>query len=962
MGLALLACALVVALALLGERGLPLSPEEVERHLELAESFERNGDEERASQEYERCLRAARRTDAPLLVSRATNRLAALEQKRGRVDRARALSEEALAAADEAGNDGERAAALFNLGSVQYSLGRMREAIGFFGQAAESASKAADPEVEARAELQTGVAATMMENRERATVALERAIALSRERGDASGEAQAVRVLGELHSRLGETDEALEEYARAREILRPIGDVATEATLSNAMGQVYFDMDDKETALRYYEEALRLNLGLGVHRRIAATRLEIGRCYLELGRDDDALSSLMEALTAFREIRNQRLEADALTQLGRIYARRGDGAAALRSFAEAIALKTADTDPRERADTLREAARFHASRGQRDKARSYLREAFELSGKANDPAGESLALYRIAELERDHGDLDEARKQIERSIEIVESLRAKVASHALRTSFFASVHDRYSFYVDVLLRLDRLHPEEGFDALAFTAAERGRARTLLDSLGEARASIREGIEPGLLEQERTLRRRLNEAASERLLLAADADPETKSALAREVDSLSEEYDRLQATIRTRSPRYAALTQPRAVTLAEVETSILDEDTRLLSYTLGRERSYLWSVTRQGSRVYQLPSRDEIETLARKVRNDLKAPAALPAIAEGGAGVSAIEELSRALLGPVDELRDGRRLAVVADGALGMVPFGALLAPSTDGTEPTPLVTLSEIVRLPSITVLPELRAASHGRRFTRWAAVAADPVYDESDPRVGRHPTAAGPTSAPRARAFRLRRLPASGKEALALRGAAPPDSVELVTGFKASRGWVTSTDFRTFRVVHFATHGILDDDRPELSGIVLSLVDERGNPEEGFLRLDDVYNLSLPVGLVVLSACETGLGKEVRGEGLLSIVRGFMYAGAVSVIASSWKVDDQATAELMARFYPALFAGKTPAASLREAQISMLATRRFRDPFYWAGFEIQGDWKWDADARPRDGNVSGHP
>lgn len=167
-----------------------------------------------------------------------------------------------------------------------------------------------------------------------------------------------------------------------------------------------------------------------------------------------------------------------------------------------------------------------------------------------------------------------------------------------------------------------------------------------------------------------------------------------------------------------------------------------------------------------------------------------------------------------------------------------------------------------------------------------------------------------------------------------------------MVFGFDARREWVESTDFRPFRFFHIAAHGILDDERPELSGIALSLVDENGSPRDGFLRLHDIYNLSLPVDLVVLSACETGLGKDVRGEGLIGLVRGFMYAGAPAVIASSWKVDDRATAELMSELYRGLFQGFPPPSALRAAQIAVSRMPRFQHPYYWAAFELQGDWR----------------
>jgi CHAT domain-containing protein len=164
--------------------------------------------------------------------------------------------------------------------------------------------------------------------------------------------------------------------------------------------------------------------------------------------------------------------------------------------------------------------------------------------------------------------------------------------------------------------------------------------------------------------------------------------------------------------------------------------------------------------------------------------------------------------------------------------------------------------------------------------------------------------------------------------------------------GFEASRATINRTDLSRYRIVHFATHGIVDYQHPELSGLVLSLVDEKGNPQDGFLRMHDIYNLKLPVDLVVLSACNTGLGREVKGEGFIGLTRSFMYAGAGGVVASLWKVDDDATAEFMKHFYESIFQkGMTPAAALREAQIAMWQQPRWQSPYYWAAFVIQGKY-----------------
>jgi CHAT domain-containing protein len=237
-------------------------------------------------------------------------------------------------------------------------------------------------------------------------------------------------------------------------------------------------------------------------------------------------------------------------------------------------------------------------------------------------------------------------------------------------------------------------------------------------------------------------------------------------------------------------------------------------------------------------------------------------------------------------------------------------------------------------------------------------AVFADPVFAAGDSRVKR-PVAQGEGPAGTGELVRsaeelgldgarLPRLPGTRREAAAIAALVPEAARSISTDFDASRVALSSPDIAQYRILHLATHGLLNSVHPELSGVVLSLVDRQGQAQDGFLRLHEVYNLKLAAELVVLSACQTALGKEIRGEGLVGLSRGFMYAGAPRVMASLWKVDDRATAELMKRFYSAML-GKDalrPAAALRAAQVQMWKTKGFEDPYYWAAFTLQGDWK----------------
>ena len=190
-------------------------------------------------------------------------------------------------------------------------------------------------------------------------------------------------------------------------------------------------------------------------------------------------------------------------------------------------------------------------------------------------------------------------------------------------------------------------------------------------------------------------------------------------------------------------------------------------------------------------------------------------------------------------------------------------------------------------------------------------------------------------------------RLAATRQEADAIVATVPPALALKKVGFDASRTAALGSELAQYRIVHFATHGVFDNENPGLSGLILSLYDEKGQPQDGFLRLHDIYNLQLPAELIVLSACNTALGKQVKGEGLMGMVRGFLYAGGQRVVASLWKVDDEATGELMKRFYSEMLQmNRSPAAALRQAQIAMWQQDRWRPPFYWAAFAMQGEWR----------------
>jgi len=305
--------------------------------------------------------------------------------------------------------------------------------------------------------------------------------------------------------------------------------------------------------------------------------------------------------------------------------------------------------------------------------------------------------------------------------------------------------------------------------------------------------------------------------------------------------------------------------------------------------------------------------------------------------------------------------------------LQTLPLGVLPAPQGAVNTAPPLLANNEVVSLPSASVLVLQRHELAQRKpAPLGVAVLADPVFDEKDSRVAAAVTQnrlhssstrslPTPDSSSLPNSFQtraltnmgigetggIRRLVYSLQEARAIFKVTDPGRTFKALDFKASRATAMSPELAKYRIIHLATHGIMNLSRPELSGVLFSLVDEKGRPQNGYLGLTEIYNLNLPAEMVVLSACETGVGKQIRGEGLIALTRGFMNAGAERVVASLWRVDDRATAELMAEFYYEMFVHKLkPAAALRAAQLKLSQRSAWRNPHFWAGFVLQGEWR----------------
>ena len=891
---------------------------------------------------------------------------------------------------------------LLMLANVHQNLSEYQQALDRLNQALLIARAAGERRYEATILNNLGTVYALLGQPQPGLEVLKQALPLVRATGDRVTEAVLLSNLGNAAHNLSDFQQALDYFAQALPLLQAAGEQRFVAITLNNIGAAYRNLGETAKALEYYEQALPLLRADGDKVNEAVTLDNIGVLYRSLDDAPKALEYFNQALSLRRATGNRRGEAVTLDNLGSTWRMMGDASKAAEHHQQAIEIFQSIGEHYKAAITLDNLGVAYRELGKSGQALDSHRQALQLLKETGDRLAEARALRNIAHLEREAGRLAEAQNYIEAAINRIEFVRAGVRNQETRSSFFATVADFYEFRTDLLMQRHQAEPNAGHDQTALAASEQARARSLLELLGEARTDIRSGIAPALLERERSLRERLTARLDDltKLLTGRHTEAQQKAA-EKEISDLTDEYRQTQAEIRKNSPRYAALTQPQPLTLAEIQKQVLDDDTLLLEYAPGEKRSWLWIVSSSSISSYALPPRAEIEAAARKVYARLIARPEKSAATDAQFSAQAAA-LSRMLLpGPAVSQLGHKRLLIVAPGALAYLPFAALPKPSVVSrplsvvrgqssvagrraaqtqqpamdngqrtTDSQPLIASHEIISVPSASALAVIRRENAGRAAAaKTVAVLADPVFDATDPRLALAAKknsgnslaqASGRTEAPVLTATLRRavsginatragfaRLPFSAEEAEAILSVTPSGTGLKATGFRANRTTATSTDLSQYRIVHFATHGLLNSAQPELSGLVFSLVDEQGRAQDGFLRLHEIFNLKLNADLVVLSACQTGLGKEIRGEGLVGLTRGFMYAGAPRVVASLWQVDDLATAELMKQFYRGMLKdGLRPAAALRAAQLELSQQRRWAAPYFWAAFTLQGEWR----------------
>jgi CHAT domain-containing protein len=799
-----------------------------------------------------------------------------------------------------------------NLGEVNYATGDLPKAMREFEHARKLSQ---DPDLTARIHLFLGYIAGSTGQADSAIQEILKALQLYGVLKDRRGLGQALSALGLAYSFMRDEDRSIKLHRQAIEMFRSVGDRHSEAVALNGLGQAYENLGEFSIAIDNYQQALARFQSIGAIDLASVSAFKVAKVHRLSGDLEQALDVFVLCLQLSRRAHKRRTEINAMTEIAEIQAAQGNLASCLAQQQKVLKFYRGIDDHRGEASALNSIGNSLFTLGHKQQGLGNYQRALRLGERAGDKGLVTAILYNLARAYGDFGSLEIARSYIDRSLDQIERLRTNVASLEFRSSYFAVVRKHYELAIDILMKLDRAHPGQGFDVEAFLMSEKSRARSLLDSIGDS---------------EQNLRR----LASLRLI--------EKSA---EVTQLRAVYGELQAQLREDNRLLISPDSSRTLTLEQIRSHLPDPGTMMLELILAEERSFLWVITRDSFRSFELPPQQVIEDATREVYELATArqrlangvsPADLESLDSKYAEKSSI--LSRMLLGPIVEQLEHKRLIIVADGALQYLPFDSLTL--TPGQS---LIETNEIVRLPSISTLVAIRSRKKRDISTdKIAAVIADPVFSRDDERLerglftgGLPPITTVPT-----------RLSHAAAEVDAVSSVAPRGTIAVASGFDANREQVMRMPIGDYQIVHFATHAFVDRHNPELSGLVLSLMDENGDDQNGRISLHDVHGLDLNAELTVLSACQTGLGKDIKGEGLVGLTYGFLSAGSNSVVASLWKVDDRATALLMSEFYKLMFEqDMTPSAALRLAKLKLMRNKQWSAPYYWAGFVLQGEY-----------------
>ena len=876
-------------------------------------------------------------------VAETLDLLGAVQRRLGDIDAARASLEEALAVAKEAGVREIEAWALTGLAGLDLAAGATDSVIERYEQAIEIVKEVGRKDIEIDILASLGRAHRLLGNSTAALEVYESGYEQAQLMGDYAMQSRILNSIGIVHRSRGELRKALAIYERARLLSRQAGIRGTERAATTNIGVLYGLLGSRERALEALSRALALAIELGSPKAKARVALNLAWNY-QLGEEWEAAKKyLEEALHSSREAEDLASEVQTLVALGRIRRLQGDVQGAIPLLTRATELTVASMDIEGEHRSRLELGTNYFVQGKPDQAVEHLGRALEITQVLEDPGWEAATRMQIAHLAKQKGDFNAAIEQAEQAISMSEMLRREVASPVLRSTYLARIQDDYHFVAEA--EVERAEQERNSDHLkwAFKTSERARARTLLDLLAEIRQKGRPAERPSDLLDERanaTAELSRLQRVLVRVLARAETNANNVDVLRQKLRESRHTLERLEWEIRAQDPLYSGERSPQPLDLAEIQAT-LSSSAALLSYFLGEERSFLFVVTSEDLRVKEIAAEKTLAEPLGEVLSALRQPGRR----SQGRFETASARLYELLIAPVqDLLKETDTLLIVPDGGLVYLPFEALIVPGGEagpGGRKRYLLDHWAVGYAPSASVYAKLQRLREGETEAadrkRWVAFA-DPVLPGTQEILAdAEPVTRGVLEDTK---WAWRRLPGARREVEGIAEMFPVGERTIYLGAEATEARVKEDErVSQARVLHLASHALIDEESPTQSAVLLAQGEH--DQEDGLLQMREIFDLQLSADLVVLSACESGLGKAIRGEGLLGLTQAFFHAGARSLLVSLWPVVDQASAELMVAFYREMLSGASTLEALRSAKLSLLEQPRTAHPYYWSPFVL---------------------
>jgi CHAT domain-containing protein len=820
--------------------------------------------------------------------------------------------ERALALFREANDRQGEAYTLGAIGRVFHATGRYSEALRYFQESLKLSRELNDRQGEANTLGAIGDVYRAIGRYAESLRYLQDSRNLHRTLGVRAGEADALEYIGRIYHSTGRYAEALRHFQDSLRLRREIGDRAGVAVTLASIGHVYLYTGRYSEALRHYQDDLKPTREIGARAGEANALDHIGNAHYGTGSYAEALRYYLDSLKIQRELGTRASEVNVLRHVGNVYVSTGRYAEALPHYQDSLKLCRELGDRQGEADTLNNIGYVYDSTGQHTEALRRLTAALTIAEEIGESTTTIFCYWSIGRIHLHSRRWQEAAASYRRAIALIEQVRADSREQSLQTGFFAQFTSPYNALSLCLLELGRA-------VEAFAIAERAKARALLDALKSGKVDVRKNMTDDERLREQQLQEHITVLIIElENLRSRKLEPKRQEELTRELERARQDYDAFRRDLFLRLPE---LQTRRAVftpaTLTDLNPSLFAEHPRLavLSYLVADNETVLFVLTRGDQR--DSPARLAVHRIQTGEKELAEAVEQFRAACQKpGAGTPDGAELYRLLLAPVEDLlAEASHVVVLPDGVLHTLPFHAL----KDVEEGKYLIERCAVSYAPSATALVKMMELGDRRRKGAAEGLLAAGICD-----FGR----------------RERALPNAEGEARAV-AALFAEQAQVLLGREASKANLRAAWSGRHRL-HFATHGRLNEAVPLYSAVVLSQSD--GGRDEGLLFACDLLDEELAAELVVLSACETGLGKRVSGEGLLGMTWAWFVAGVPSTVASQWSVADQSTARLMQAFYAELRGGASKAVALRRAQLALLNDRKTRHPFYWAPFALTGD------------------